>query len=425
MENITITPKDWQEVKDIVKKINSNLFQHLNEIHKYIKQPFLFEVIVPYGLDLIQNGIPIVFNKKILSKINFQKGSTQYNKDGFYNSFKCKFDQPLSLIVDGSVEIYNWSEYKYNSTLINYKYPLNYFASGEIFGVFGTADTLFNVKKSSVHFSYSASSGKSCIYPLLPDPGKGTKDYKNLMDNLLKPYDFRGSNISIVTLYNKHLHYELSKKINLPTKIFLIPDQWYLGNKKEFSGLQSLISNYAWGQSNYLKDKNFITTQILFAIGGLPKGGNDHLYASLIYSLDQSINGNQRLLKVADIAQEPFATIHCQLSDLFGKYYYPTIFHFDFLLKPHEWGIYPLITLPFEISSKTVIINSGALIKAVFEDSVNREIKKLPQLADFHKKLTPLIVKDKNEFMEKRLPNSFTKNIITEQVILISNEKKV
>ena len=171
MSKIVLEKKDWDAVKQKVEKLNPEFYRHVEDTAKHISKPYLYEATIPFYVDIIDKGRTNLFNPDYL------KGGSE-TVNSILSDFSGQGKQPLGFVSQGLVEVYNSNSYVYeNFGDLEYTFPLRLFKEGEIFGTFEVMDFLSEYKDAK--YSYSASSGHHSIYPLIPDPEKGTQKYKN------------------------------------------------------------------------------------------------------------------------------------------------------------------------------------------------------------------------------------------------------
>jgi hypothetical protein len=383
----------------------------MEPVAKKLQKAYVYEVELPYGLDLIYEGRPIIFEIPFQSDCKYQAGpGEQFDFTTFLDDFSNKTDHPLGVIKNGIIEIYESNAYKLMEIPFSYSFPLNILRQGDMLGTFGATDLLFRSDIKN-QYGYSALCGNYCVYPFLPREFSGGQEkYTKRLNALAKDHKLSfGTEEQLFSFFPRLLKafYKLSdKKVTL----ILIPDVWYGTCSPVNTHLRSLISKIAWLQSteSRLNDSRIVPIRKEL---GIKAANKSHLFSEMIVYLQGVLEGKRLILKPVDNESDLF-DIYLRLKNEFEEIYDPVLFHFDFL-RQNEWGIFPLFTFP--TTNPIDPITNGRKFLKDFHDAVQ---------GHFDKDIISLRMKCyfENSFAEEHFPkrNIYSKFLLISSVLKVS-----
>lgn len=416
MGKIIFKKKNWSEVKDSVKGLNPVFFDTIEKTVKKVKHPYLYEVTCPYYLDIITLGKSNLFDQNLLKDNGDSIAS-------FINDFSLIKTQPLSFITDGLVEVYKYNSYKYGAYgNIEYSFPLRIFNQGEIFGTYEVADRLSHYTNANYH--YYVSSGHHSIYPLLPDPKKGNKEYNKdvevYTDRLNKDKDSKKEVYSILDIFPLMIK-DVSEDIGYKTTFLVFPSFWHEEFEDEKNHLNDFVMKESWIQAQssreiqtnmYQRQKKIRENDPSFA----------QTKATYLNYLHLAKQGNAPVLKFhMNTKYEYLNELNNYISELTYKHYSVTLMVYDYLYEQDQRGIIPVTTLPFETSSSVYIRNSGEFI-----DDIGRLL--LKENEKFWDELASRTYKwswKKNPVIDRETNPTILNNVSKDQRLYINNSERM
>jgi hypothetical protein len=199
MSNLNIVLEKWDVVKNKVSTANQTLFNILDPIAcflKHEKKDYIYSLQFKYGEKIIDNGQMVALSKDEQGNyINLDKLKFKYNpatlckvfdsniKNRFINDCGQDPDHPLALVIKNYIEISSLHEPHFfldSKKVSRWPFPLNIIRKGELFGVFGSINSIFDTYEKD-NYKWNASSGKSCFLPLFPgiNGGQSSAPYRN------------------------------------------------------------------------------------------------------------------------------------------------------------------------------------------------------------------------------------------------------
>ncbi len=348
MNHFSISLKPWKEVSGNVGQLNPELYKAMEQVAAEVSNCYLYEAIIPFGKTLMRAGKPIMFEKDFFFN-NKEIEINNFSPETFLADFSNQNDHPLTLVQNGEVEIYELNSYKFSDKEhFEYSFPLNVIGKGGILGSFGATDFIYDTPLNSLSYSYSysAQSGRYCVYPLLPQMFvSGKKKYversKKLFKELGLPFDNRAYILKIFPELLSRIYSET----NQDTKLLIIPDLWI--DKKRLpinSDLRSFVAKVAWVQSKEIRLNDQSIIPIIPKIDSKVSAMQIRFMSELIVYLMGALEGKRLVMKVVE-SDSQLHGAYLYLKDKLQGIYDPIMFHFDFL-KPGEWGIFPIMNFP-------------------------------------------------------------------------------
>lgn len=338
--------KHWSEISESVKDLNPLLFKFMDAAAKVLKNNYVYEIELPFGMNLITEGRSTLFENEFLVSCDFIGDFKNNNAETFLANFSNKNDHPLSLLESGVTEIYGSNEYNLFEGKLEYNFPLNILKKGELLGTFGATDLICNLQLNKPHYTYSAICGNYCVYPILPRTfKKGTATYIKKMRSLCKEYSLPfKEDQELFSFFQQFLkHWMLNKLPNKTVKLILIPDFWYNNPVPQNAELRGFISKEAWMQSRESLLNNLKVIPVIKEIGSKVSNKN-YIISEMIVYLEGISEGKRLAMKPVN-TDSYLNEIYVHLNDQLQGIYDPVLFYFDFLEKG-EWGIFPLLTFP-------------------------------------------------------------------------------
>lgn len=163
MKQYTVNIIPWEQARKRLPKNheNENVFRALDKVATKLKdkkQDYVYEIELEFGDKFIVNSENILVNN--ISKINKEHYPSlqELTLRNLQNDLDYGND-PMAIVVDNQVEVSTINECEGRTRKIKerkrgidaseqYRVPLNIFSKGDIFGVFGTLNFLFNGEKS-------------------------------------------------------------------------------------------------------------------------------------------------------------------------------------------------------------------------------------------------------------------------------------
>jgi len=417
MGKIAFQKKNWSEVKEKVKQLNPLFFDIIERTVKGVKDPYVYEMSCPFYVDIISQGKSNLFDE------DFLEGDKD-SKANLLRDFDSLDTQPLSFITDGLVEVYNYNSYIYGSYgNVEYSYPLRIFKQGEIFGTYEVADYLANY--SSSKYQYSVSSGHHSIYPLLPDPEKGSKSYKKDVGHpYAKRLKGKGNSskdkYSILDIFPLMIK-EVAQYINYRTKFFIFPTFWHLNTDNHKNHLNDFVMKQSWIQTQasrqiqanlYQRQKKIRKLDLKFA----------QTKATYLNYLNLAKHRKAPVLKFHMHTQYEYLNeLSSYISEITHDHYPVIMMIYDYLNEVGKEGIIPVATFPFETSSSTSIRNSGEFIDEIGEFLLDENNEFWDELAS----RTYKISWSQNPVIKQGQESSTFKRRSTKERLYLNNDQRM
>lgn len=251
---------------------------------------FCYEATFPFGTEILDKGescllkedtYPVVWEDAVSGK-----QPAQVRKE-FKDSCGKNTDHPLSIILQGEVEIYSWRNVKLSADgkLTGKRhFPLNDLMKGDWFGVYGTNDLIaqhegVDVDRWAGEREWAAIAGSRCLTVGVPLPlvGKSLPKYRKsfikVFDSLTEEFKQTILNHNdqerpdIIAGFEEALYKAFCHMVNAvdedraSTRVLIIPEHYFIPKKGEKNPLrdaklklQRRIVIYGWGQSGSERD---------------------------------------------------------------------------------------------------------------------------------------------------------------------------
>lgn len=409
----TITCRPWENISQQIKKLNPKLFEAMNTASHTLPNKYVYEVNLPLGLDLLNQGEPIYFSKTFLDNCTFESVyNKQITSNQFVSDFFNKNDHPLCLIKEGVIEVYEMNAYQLLLKEFSYPFPLNIIETGQMLGTFGATDMIH--ESITPLYVYSAISGKCCLFPILPRTFEtGQLIYKNEIRKICKDYNIPYKQDEQIFTFFPKLIKKFYQMHDSHISLILIPDFWFIGKKIEAKiPLRGLISQIAWIQS---KDARMSELSLVPIIRNMrSKDPLSHVYAEMVAYLLGILDGKRFAMKPINkesVNYELLAFMQERLQKCYGI----MILEFDFL-KKGNWGIFPLFNFP------TLKPNPGIPIADKFLRDLNSRIEDDARVAKLVEGKLQFYY-DPKIFYTENFPESnyFGQNFLTKSVLKINS----
>lgn len=328
----------FDEIEHYLKKVNEGIWRAMRDMANNMDNTSQYLLFGEYehGENLIQGG-EVVSQGELFDQ-------------EFVREQRCSTDFPFSVVLEGRVEVHFDQRVRFGQDWVEFPAPLGVFLPGDVFGVFGTADRLSNVE-TTYKYSYSATTGYMCSYPLLPrELTSGKKEYKAAVYKLAKKYQSRGVTDSL-ELFREYQQDFFNKRGDR-VKLLILPWKWLDAGVSEDPGsamspLNQFVFQTAWRQmsnsrnsehANYLnpRDKH----------GGKEQEFRQLRLPAIEYLRGVRANIRPGMIPLRDRSHELWAVSNALYKDL-EESYYPVIFYYDYLNNIDGIAILPTYYVPF------------------------------------------------------------------------------
>jgi len=346
-EQVPVRRVSWSEVSEDVKIANPGLCAKLIPIMKRLeankRKPYFFVATYPYGELLVDNG-----------SFRLPSGSKSLNtNDETLNDLKYS-PIPLCLVLDRSVEVFVERAAGYSCPdeelrgSIKRTVPLSMIGRGELFGVFESLDTIFNVEQRRQP-PWSVSSGAHTVVVLTQ---LGNKDLIDKLSRNVGAYipDGKGRpDWELIQCVNNSKKF-MAKRWEV--KVLIFPS-WITQSGEDFALLQNIIAQSGWMQTVTIRD--YLIEEAAVAefymrdgAGSQAKDSNELYHYFTVRHLLALSKGDLPALNVAtaESAQAgPFALFQAELLETGMMRYFPVIFQPVRLSDDNRVGFYS-VTMP-------------------------------------------------------------------------------
>jgi len=361
--NINIIP--WEEASKRLKSSNKIIHDLLAPISlqlKKNKKNYFYQLDYGFGAEVICDGQMVALAKNKDGNYINEK-NVRFFPEGFsgnkQNDFKLfvddcgqDTDHPLSIVTNNYIEIYCTKKSSLQS-VGEYSFPLNIFKKGDLFGVWGSVNSVCKIKGTGF-FPWNAVAGKACIIPLFPEP-----QYKKSSDLYRKSFSeiFRhqsNTKDGIISIANEVLGSSLF------SQIIIIPKSYYsdLPNEKsEVRNFKFQLREYlfktAWEQTKTVRDMPWNDRKLIEDFESGFKSVIDikgHVFAfNFAKHLLNIVQGSSFILKPVEESDEILFDVFRKLVSEFAKhsdksgtlldYTTPVFLHYEKLHSKNTKGI--------------------------------------------------------------------------------------
>jgi len=347
---IHIRKLKWEDARPLVHGVDQSVVTPLDEVATLLDTPFLYELEIPFGTELMDNGSSLIHTEEFLKAASFSELSG-HERSQLVTEFREQFDydgdHPLALILEGVVEIFSRNRYKRDREEAYYRYPLNRMGSGDFVGVFGMLDGAYNGTSS---YSYSVIAGATCMVPFLPTPMKGSKSYQKTINGIATQVGIRELEDNYESL-NQVLTLWAGRRINRNTRLLLFPRFWYNGVERKDLILHCMP--VAWEESQQFRHQVLRSNDIAMRIAKKALS-NKHqwvsVHSNILYTLQQIVVGKGYVLSPILPADPYYGEFLDEIRELISaENFEPVIFQF---LRPGSGApeFFPVTNLPFQIT---------------------------------------------------------------------------
>ena len=202
MSDIYIKVNSWSDVAKKIESANKVLHDLIAPISDMLitdMQDHFYQMNFMFGEAVIREGQMMALEKDRNgnyaneSKIKFVpegfSGKRQNDFKKFVEDCEQNTDHPLSIVTSNYIEIFCTKRSSLQS-VGEYSFPLNIIEKGNLFGVWGSVNSIFKVDETD-YYPWNAVAGKACIIPLFPEPQhkKSSDHYRKKFSTIFSKED--------------------------------------------------------------------------------------------------------------------------------------------------------------------------------------------------------------------------------------------